>query len=150
MHGHALDPQRVEELLALVEGLRVRVDDLHVLDGRCLGGHQAVGDAHDRLGDDRETVPDQQIVALVDGAGVRVLEGHDPELHRPDLHGLEDPAERMHRHGGRIAEQRAHRTLAVGAGLALEGDPYCIHCIHCINCRGVGFHATSEEQSGKG
>jgi len=77
---------------------------------------------HEDLADDAEQGRVlEQVVGLVDRAGLRVLERDDAERRLAAGHAREDEADRVARERVGIREGAPHRALAVGAGLALVG-----------------------------
>ena len=66
-------------------------------------------DAHDRLADEMQAVPEEQVVRLVDAPGLRVVQRHEPGGDAPDLDGLEHLANRRQRLSFRVGEEQRAR-----------------------------------------
>src|SRR6266511_119991 len=79
-------------------------------------------DAHDRLGDEVQAVPKEQVVRLVDAARLRIVERHEPRGDAPHLDGFEHLADRRERPPLRIGAERERALLRIRTRLALVRD----------------------------
>ena len=99
------------------------VRSAHVLQPRTRNAEQGMVDGHDRLAHDPEQARvGQELVRLVHGAGLRVLEGDDAEGGLSARHPRERMAHGVAREGFGIGEEGPHGALAVRPGLSLVGD----------------------------
>src|SRR5438309_373459 len=69
-----------------------------------------------------ETVPEKEVVRLVDAARLGVVERDEAPADAPDLDGLEDRADRGERALLSVREELEGAFLRVGASLALVCD----------------------------
>jgi hypothetical protein len=103
-------------------------DDLDKIVDRSAGERQqTVVDAHDRLADEMQAVLQEQVVGLVDAAGLRVVDRHETVIDAADLDGFEHLADRLEWHPLALAEHREHSLFRVRAGLALIGNDRIVH-----------------------
>ena len=120
--GPNRDVERVEELLALGDRLRVRGHLAELVERRPGEGEQAVVDADDGLADEVQPVPQEEVVRLVDAAGLRVVHRHEAAPGTADLDGLEDGADRGKRPVVGLGKEGDRAFLGEGACLALVRD----------------------------
>ena len=76
-------------------------------------------DAHDRLPDEVQSVPEEQVVCLVDAPRLRVVHRHEPPACAANLDRLEHLADRQQRPVLRVGEKRDRTLLRERARLAL-------------------------------
>ena len=102
MHRHGHDAQRGQELLALREGLPMRMSAAHLFQARARHAEQGVIDADHRLTDDAQQARVlEQVVGLVHRAGLGVLERHDAMVGFP-----------------LVTREKTRRTVSHGIGSA--------------------------------
>ena len=118
-NGHL---ERAEELLALRDRLRVRDHLAQLVDLRAGEREQAVVDAHDRLADEMQAVPQEEVVRLVDAARLRVVERDEAGRDAPDLDCLEHLADRLVRAPLGVREDGRRALFRVRADLSLVRD----------------------------
>src|SRR5947199_10299557 len=79
-------------------------------------------DTHDRLPDEVEAVPQEEVVGLVDAPRLGVVHRNEPPAGAADLDRLEHGPDRRERPMLRDGEEREGALLRVRAGLALVRD----------------------------
>jgi hypothetical protein len=116
------DAEAVQELLALSDPLRMRPPLRDTVDLRARKRDRAVVDAHDRLADEVEPVPEEEVVGLVDAAGLGVVHRHETERGESHFDSHEDASDRRERSMREVRKERAGTLLRVRPGLALIRD----------------------------
>jgi len=109
--------------LALHQCLRVREDHSNRLQRGSRMPYEIMLDAQIQLADDPEPMLEQQIIILMNAAGLRVLNGNDAGIRLTGFDSLENQIERLtwQQFNG-IAEETSSSNFAVGPTLALQ-DP---------------------------
>jgi hypothetical protein len=120
-HG---DLERAQELLALRDRLRVRDHLFQRVERRAREREQAVVDTDDRLADEVEPVAQEEVVGLVDAAGLGVVHRNKTEAGPPDLDRLEHRPDRRKRAVLGFREELDRALFRVGARLPLIGDDH--------------------------
>ena len=82
-----------QELTALRQGLRMRVDACDLVEGRTRYSQQAVFDLEHFLADDRHVETEQEVVDFVHRSRRAVLDGQNRLVRIPPLHCLQRLAE---------------------------------------------------------
>ena len=118
-HGHV---ERAQELLGLRDRLRMRHHLVQLVERRPGQREQAVIDANDRLADQVQAVPEEQVVRLVDAPRLRVVQRNEAGRDATDLDCFENLADRRKRLPLRIGEDRERALLRICTCLALVRD----------------------------
>jgi hypothetical protein len=123
--GQHLDTlEGAQGVLALGQGLRVRVHPLDLLQAHAGVRDQAVRHAQVVLRDDVQVVLEQQVIVPVDAPRQRVLHRHHAIGVRAVLHALKDLVKAIAGHRLDVCpKQRQGGLFAVGARLSLEPHP---------------------------
>ena len=111
----------MKKVAALADGLLVGVNGLNVRKGGTGVCQQIVVDFQPEGADDREIVPDHQIIDLGHGAGGRVFDGEDAVLAHALLDGVEHRVEALEVHDEGRLEDFLAGNLGISPLYALAG-----------------------------
>src|SRR2546428_14186269 len=86
--------------------------------------HQTMADAQVELARDEQGMSEQQVVRLVDRAGLGVFRGHHRTIGAPGRDRVKDITQRGARESFRLAKELCDGLLAVRASLTLKGNTH--------------------------